>query len=55
MIPAPLSAKATCPVSFVEPDGTGIFAVKVTVWFTVEVLPGDEELSVMLLEALLTV
>lgn len=49
----PLSVKATVPVRVVLPDGTGMLAVKVTVWFTVEGLA--DELSVMLEVAAVTV
>lgn len=53
------SLKATVPVSVVLPEGTGMLAVKVTVWFTEEVgvplTSGEEELSVMLDVAALTV
>ena len=47
-IAVPLSEKLTCPVSFNEPDGAGMLAVKVTAWLTTDVFPGDEDESVML-------
>lgn len=55
-IVAPLSVKVTVPARFTLPVGFSVtVVVKVTDWFTVEVLPGDDEFRFMFTLALLIV